>query len=232
MADVADKVRVSVHDRVSGSYNIASCNELLVNEVLLHVAYLNKLLKKLDQMQETKILKRSRMQVKLDSDHDTKKFEDYAAKLLKKLEECSTMSNQWFTDKYERKERGQKLDVFYHSELAEDALDTLAKTNAPDSDHNGQNYQNSLKIARQADHPPANTEQAAVKDELKGKASAQLYSHIAKKRGETEEAEERRLVSEVFHLLQQKAFISDRYVASLSDYDKLELMLRVCERYQ
>lgn len=224
MEQVADRERVRALEHVTCSYNIGGRNEALFRELLLHVAHLNELVKACSHMQEAKILRRERIQLKFDTDSHAQQFDATSARVLEKLRACSAMGSQWFSDSYSRGPGAPSLDVFHHPELAE-PLYAPKKTSHLDSADEPDSPKQPTPDKPSALKPPT----LIASGPRAGPATAALYAQVGKRQTE---AEEDRLVADVFGLLQQKAFISDRYGAALSGYDKLELVLRVCERYQ
>lgn len=213
------------------SYNIYGVNDLLVTELLTHVTYLNSLIKSFGRLQEPSIIKRTRMQLQFNSDQDNRAFEERSKRILQKLKECSLLSSQFLTDKYERIANPRGLDEFYHPELDEKDTCVPKKNLHLDGIENfGQDKSVSPIKSPQKFFAKNSKDEVRPNSALRGITSTtKLYSEIKRKR---EEAEECVLVREIFQLLQKKAFISDRYGSTISDYDKLELVLRVCERYE
>ena len=231
MSNISDRIRERVGEHVASSYNISQVNETLLADVMRHVTYLNKLIKEFSEMDEARLVQGIRVRVKFESDHDNTAFAETADRVSAKLKECSVLSNIWFNEIAAENKKTATLDLFHHPELEENDTCVPKKNLHLDSAD-----ESVIQPASPGSKAPAKQVKKVFKDPSRATStlgfntiSKELFEKLKKKR---EEDDEHILITQIFDFLQKKAFISDRYGAILSDYDKLELVLRVCERYQ
>lgn len=230
MTDLAETVREQVLDGVTYSYNIAAKNETMQQDLMLQVGQLNEIYKVIGELQECEILVKSKYLLKFDGEKDLEELVARSKAMNQKLKECIKMRAYWYQDVHDKETAKRTLDVFHHPELEEmppEPLRNLAGLKDQENLITPASPNRSTSPTRNSPQAPVHTPRPSFEASM-GTSTTKLFAEIKRKR---EEAEERKLVAEVFDLMQKKAFISDRYGMSMSNYYKLELILRVCERY-
>lgn len=228
--DSVDHVRSRVMNNVSVTYNILGKNKSLMNELRAHAVYLNKLSSSLGLLQEAKIAIGFDLRFRFEGDVDTAKFYAQAEVLKRKILECSSLNVLSLPTPSERVSKNFTLDNYHHPELDEkDIIESKnrSKTDSPTDHHS--NSLSSPKITspiRRLRQPPKLFEENNL-----SKLDGDKSSHMRNAKKHVSEHQELALISEIFTLLQQKAFISDSYAPNLPEIDKLELILRLCKGY-
>lgn len=228
--DSIDNVRSRVTNKISVSYNILAINQTLMNELRKHSIYLNKLGSSFGLLQEAQIVKSSRLRYKFETDAEEEKFIARREVISSKLKECSSMNVLSAPAPSEKCLKFVTLDEFHHPELDEKEINSSRKPRSPRTpDSNLSNQLSSPKITS-----PMRRLRQPIKlfeghDSFILKPSSSKLGTNARR--QVSMNQERVLIAEIFQLMQEKAFISQRYGAGLPEIDKLELILRLCKGY-